>query len=157
MAFSAIGQFDVKANPLQMALVSAAIANGGIEMQPRLVSEIRGPDGQVLKTFGPSVFGQPISQATAAEMTQAMVEVVNQGTGTAAQIPGVAVAGKTGTAQTAGGAPHAWFTCFAPADNPQIAVAVVVLNGGTLASEATGGQVAAPVARAVVQAALAGQ
>ena len=67
------------------------------------------------------------------------------------------MAGKTGTAQTAGGAPHAWFTCFAPADNPQIAVAVVVLNGGTLASEATGGQVAAPVARAVVQAALAGQ
>ncbi|HXJ65336.1 MAG TPA: penicillin-binding protein 2 [Actinomycetota bacterium] len=157
VAFSAIGQFDVKANPLQMALVSAAIANGGVQMQPHLVSRIVGPDGQVLQTFSPSVFGQPISQTTASEMTQAMVEVVNQGTGTAARIPGVSVAGKTGTAQTAGGAPHAWFTCFAPADNPQIAVAVVVLNGGTLASEATGGQVAAPVARAVVEAALAGQ
>jgi peptidoglycan glycosyltransferase len=119
------------------------------------VSKIVGPDGQVLQTFGPTVFGQPISQATSAEMTQAMVEVVRQGTGTSAQIPGITVAGKTGTAQTSGGAPHAWFTCFAPAEQPRIAVAVVVLNGGTLSSEATGGQVAAPVAKAVIQAALA--
>jgi peptidoglycan glycosyltransferase len=85
-----------------------------------------------------------------------MTEVVQRGTGTAAQIPGVTVAGKTGTAETAGGAPHAWFTCFAPAEHPQIAVTVVVLNGGNLASDATGGQVAAPVARAVVEAALQG-
>src|SRR5262249_58128000 len=109
------------------------------------------------ETWGRSVLGQPISQSTASELTQAMVEVVNQGTGTAARIPGVSVAGKTGTAQTAGAAPHAWFTCFAPAEQPKIAVAVVVLHGGTLSNEATGGQVAAPVARAVVQAALAGQ
>jgi peptidoglycan glycosyltransferase len=123
-------------------------------MDPHLVSEIRGPDGQVLKSFGPDVFGQPISPQTSADITKAMVEVVNQGTGTAARIPGITVAGKTGTAQTASGAPHAWFTCFAPARNPQIAVTVVVLNGGNLSSDATGGRVAAPVARAVVEAAL---
>jgi len=155
VAFSAIGQFDVKANPMQMALVSAAIANGGVEMQPRLVSEIRDPDGQVLRSFGPTVFGHPISEKTAADITKAMTEVVQQGTGTAAQIPGITVAGKTGTAQTPDGAPHAWFTCFAPAEHPRIAVAVVVLNGGNLADEATGGQVAAPVAKAVIEAALA--
>lgn len=156
VAFSAIGQFDVGANPLQMALVTSAIANGGVEMRPELVSEVRGPDGQVLKSIGPEVYGTPISAQTSAEMTKVMTEVVQRGTGTAAQIPGVTVAGKTGTAETSGGAPHAWFTCFAPAEHPQIAVTVVVLNGGNLASEATGGQVAAPVARAVIEAALQG-
>jgi len=156
VAFSAIGQFDVGANPLAMNLVTSAIANGGVEMDPHLVTEIRGPDGQVVKSFGPSVFGQPISPQTSADMTKAMVQVVesSRGTGSAARIPGVTVAGKTGTAQTSSGAPHAWFTCFAPAQHPQIAVTVVVLNGGNLASDATGGQVAAPVARAVVEAAL---
>jgi penicillin-binding protein A len=154
VAFSAIGQFDTSANPLQMALITSAIANGGTEMRPRLVSEIRDPNGVVIRSFDPSVFGTPISPQTAGEMTRVMTEVVQQGTGTAAQIPGVTVAGKTGTAQTSGGAPHAWFTCFAPAAHPRIAVSVVVLNGGTLASEATGGQVAAPVAKAVIEAAL---
>jgi peptidoglycan glycosyltransferase len=93
---------------------------------------------------------------TASELTTMMVSVVQAGTGTAAQIPGVAVAGKTGTAQTASGNPHAWFVSFAPAQSPQIVVAVVVLNGGSLGSEATGGHVAAPIARAVLQAALRG-
>ena len=79
-----------------------------------------------------------------------MVGVVESGTGTAAQIPGVTVAGKTGTAQHGDGEdPHAWFVCFAPAEAPRIAVAVIVLDGGSLGSEATGGQVAAPIARAV--------
>jgi peptidoglycan glycosyltransferase len=155
VAFSAIGQFDVGENPLQMALITSAIANGGTEMQPRLVSEIRDPNNNlVLKSFGPTVLSHPISPQTAADMTKAMTEVVQQGTGTAAQIPGVTVAGKTGTAQTSAGNPHAWFTCFAPAGKPKLAVAVVVLNGGNLASEATGGHVAAPVARAVIEAAL---
>ena len=122
-------------------------------MVPHLVREIRDPNGVVIRSFGPSVFGHPISQTTAAQMTRVMIEVVQRGTGTAAQIPGVTVAGKTGTAQTTSGNPHAWFVCFAPAQHPRIAVAVVALNGGTLASEATGGQVAAPVARAVIQAA----
>jgi peptidoglycan glycosyltransferase len=156
VAFSAIGPFDVGENPLQMAMISSAIANGGVEMQPHLVSEIRDPDGRVLRTFGPDVFAHPMSAETAADITRVMTEVVEQGTGTAARIPGVTVAGKTGTAQTSDGPPHAWFTCFAPAEHPQIAIAVVVLNGGNLADEATGGQVAAPIARAVMEAALGG-
>jgi peptidoglycan glycosyltransferase len=80
-----------------------------------------------------------------------MVSVVNAGTGTAAQIPGIQVAGKTGTAETPSGKPHAWFVSFAPAQNPRIVVAVVVLNGGDLGSDATGGAVAAPIAKAVMQ------
>ena len=154
LAFSAIGQQDVSANPLQMALVGAAIGNGGVEMVPHLVGEILDPQGVPIKTIGPAVFGRPISARTAAIETNLMEQVVQRGTGTAAQIPGVSVAGKTGTAQTPGGQPHAWFVAFAPAQDPRIAVAVVVLNGGSLGSEATGGQVAAPVARAVIEAAL---
>jgi penicillin-binding protein A len=155
VALSAIGQDNVAANPMQMALVASAIANGGSEMRPRLVSEIRDPSGQVVKSFAPEEFGQPISSQTAIQLTQMMVSVVQSGTGTAAQIPGVEVAGKTGTAQHGEGlAPHAWFVSFAPAQNAKIAVAVIVLDGGSLGSEATGGVVAAPIAKAVMEAAL---
>jgi len=155
VALSAIGQDNVAANPMQMALVASAIANGGSEMRPRLVSEIRDPSGQVVKTFTPEVFGQPISSQTAIQLTQMMVSVVQSGTGTAAQIPGIEVAGKTGTAQHGEGLPpHAWFVSFAPAQNPKIAVAVIVLDGGSLGSDATGGVVAAPIAKAVMEAAL---
>jgi peptidoglycan glycosyltransferase len=155
VALSAIGQDNVAANPLQMALVASAIANGGVEMRPRLAQEIRDPSGRVIESYAPEEWGQPISAATAAELTQMMVNVVRAGTGTAAQIPGVTVAGKTGTAQHGKGLPpHAWFVAFAPAENPEIAVAVLVLDGGSLGSEATGGQVAAPVAKAVIEAAL---
>lgn len=80
-----------------------------------------------------------------------MINVVKSGTGTAAQIPGVEVAGKTGTAQTPNGDPHAWFVSFAPATSPQIVVAVVVLNGGSLGSDATGGVLAAPIAKALIE------
>ena len=152
LAFSAIGQQDVLANPMQMCLVASAIANGGIEMEPHLVREILDPQGVTVKSFGPKSFGRPVSAQTAATETRLMEQVVQRGTGTAAQIPGVQVAGKTGTAETPSGNPHAWFVAFAPAQHPRIAVAVVVLNGGSLGSEATGGQVAAPVARAVIQA-----
>jgi peptidoglycan glycosyltransferase len=155
LALSAIGQKDVRANPLQMALVGAAIANGGVEMAPRLVNEVRDPSGRVVRTLGDDEFGRPISPQTAAQLTAMMVDVVQSGTGTAAQINGVTVAGKTGTAQHAGGDPHAWFVGFAPAQNPTIVVAVIVLDGGSLGSEATGGRIAAPIARAVMQAALA--
>ncbi len=154
-AFSAIGQDQVTANPLQMALVASAIANGGTEMQPRLVKEVVAPDGSLVQEFKPTVWGNPISPTTASELTQMMVDVVNQGTGTAAQIPHVTVAGKTGTAEHGGTQPpHAWFVSFAPASNPQIAVAVVVLNGGNYGSDATGGLVAAPIAKAVMESAL---
>jgi len=155
VALSAIGQQDVAANPLQMALVAAAIGNGGSLMRPRLVSEVRDPTGQVIQEFEPEEWSRPLSPSNAAALTQMMVSVVSSGTGTAAQISGVEVAGKTGTAQHGEGEPpHAWFTSFAPAQDPQVAVAVVVLNGGNLGSEATGGQVAAPIARQVLEAAL---
>jgi peptidoglycan glycosyltransferase len=157
VALSAIGQQDVAANPLQMALISSGIANGGVLMRPRLVTEVRDPTGRVIAEFDPEEFSRPLSPENAAALTQMMVAVVASGTGTAAQIPGVAIAGKTGTAQHGEGAdPHAWFTAFAPAEAPQVAVAVIVLDGGSLGSEATGGQVAAPIARAVMEAALSG-
>lgn len=155
VALSAIGQDNVAANPLQMALVAGAIGNGGVMMRPRLVTEVRAPDGQVVKTFRPEVESRPMTQVNAALLTAMMVQVVENGTGTAARIPGVSVAGKTGTAQHGEGEdPHAWFVSFAPAEDPEIAVAVIVLDGGSLGSEATGGALAAPIARAVMEAAL---
>ena len=157
VALSAIGQDNVAANPLQMALVAAAIGNGGVEMRPRLATEVRAPDGRVVRTYAPEEYSRPLSPQNAAALTQMMVAVVQSGTGTAAQIPGVTVAGKTGTAQHGeGAAPHAWFVSFAPAEAPQVAVAVLVLDGGSLGSDATGGRVAAPIAKAVMEAALKG-
>jgi peptidoglycan glycosyltransferase len=159
VAISAIGQDNVLANPMQMALVAATVANGGTMMQPQLVKEIRDPQGRVVRTFDPVEYGRPISDATARALTQMMVSVTSPG-GTAypyANVPGVTVAGKTGTAQHGDGVnPHAWFTAFAPADKPKIAVAVVVLDGGNLGSEATGGHVSAPIAAQVIDAYLNG-
>jgi peptidoglycan glycosyltransferase len=138
-----------------MAMVSAAIANGGEQMAPFLVRTVRSPDLDVVEEASPDVLRTAVSPATAGALREMMVQVVESGTGTAARIPGVLVAGKTGTAQTTDdAAPHAWFTAFAPADAPQVAVAVVVENGGSRGDEATGGRVAAPIARAVIQAVL---
>lgn len=154
-AQAAIGQFDVRVTPLQVAMVSAAVANDGVLMRPQLVRTVRGPDLQVVEDVEPEQLGRAVEQSTAEALTSMMVGVVEDGSGTAAQIDGVAVAGKTGTAQTGNETdPHAWFTSFAPADDPRVAVAVVVENGGSAGSEASGGRVAAPVARAVVQAVL---
>lgn len=155
VALSAIGQDEVAANPLQMALVAGAIANGGVQMQPTLLRQVVSPDGRILEEPEPVEWGRPISARTASDLTDMMVSVVSDGTATAAQIPGVDVAGKTGTAQHGQGEdPHAWFVAFAPADDPQIAVAVVVLDGGDLGSDATGGAVAAPIAKAMIEQAL---
>jgi peptidoglycan glycosyltransferase len=153
VAISAIGQAQDLANPMQMALVAEAIANHGTEMRPRLVEEVRDQDGRVVASFEPQEWGTPMSPRDASSLTQMMISVVEHGTGTAAQIAGITVAGKTGTAQhgTGNEPPHAWFMCFSP--DLDLAVAVVVVNGGSLGSEATGGQVAAPIARAVLEAA----
>ncbi|WP_029067856.1 peptidoglycan D,D-transpeptidase FtsI family protein [Jonesia quinghaiensis] len=152
-ALSAIGQQDVRVTPLQVAMVSAAIANEGTLMKPYLIDQVRNPDLSVYSTTKPDAYGDPISEETARQLTDMMTSVVADGTGKAAQISGIDVAGKTGTAETGGEASaHAWFTAFAPADNPQIAVAVVVENGGSAGSEATGGAVAAPIARQIMEA-----
>jgi peptidoglycan glycosyltransferase len=151
---SAIGQESVRSTPIQMAMVSAAIANGGTLMTPYLVQTVRTADLDVVSEAEPVELSDAVSAGTAQALTDMMVGVVESGSGTAAQISGVQVAGKTGTAQTGreGEAPHAWFTGFAPATDPQVAVAVIVENGGSVGSEATGGRVAAPIARAVMQA-----
>ena len=154
LAQSAIGQRSVRVTPLQMAMVSAAIANDGVLMRPYLVATERGPNLAVVAETEPTEFSRPISASTASLMTDMMVNVVDNGTGWPGQVSGVSVAGKTGTAQSGveGVAPTAWFTAFAPADDPQIAVAVVVEEGGDLGNEATGAQVAAPIAAGVIEA-----
>lgn len=154
-AMSSIGQFDVRATPMQMAMVAAAIANDGRLMTPYLVDTARASDLTVIEKSTPTQYSRPLTTSQAGELTQMMVSVVDSGTGTAARIPGVTVAGKTGTAETGlSTAPHAWFIGFAPAENPVVAVAVIVENGGSLGSEATGGKVAAPIAKAVMQKAI---
>ena len=156
-AYSAIGQYDVRASPLQMALVTASIANGGQGMVPYLVDEVRAPDLSVLEKVSPEEMPErAMSPESANTLTEMMVEVVDQGTGTPAQIPGVQVAGKTGTAQrSAELAPYAWFVSFAPADNPEVAVAVIVEDAGVDRNAISGGGLAAPIAKAVMEAVVA--
>ena len=152
-ALSAIGQFDVATTPLQMAMVTAGIANGGAVMRPYLVDEVRSPELDVLSTTSPEQLHQAVRPAVAAQLTAMMAEVVRTGTGTPAQIPGVAVAGKTGTAQSAPGRPpYAWFVSFAPADDPQVAVAVLVEDANVARAAITGGGLAGPIAKAVMEA-----
>ncbi|MDH4159898.1 MAG: penicillin-binding protein 2 [Actinomycetota bacterium] len=153
-AQSAIGQYDVRATPMQMAMVAAGIANQGVVMRPYLVAEEQAPDLSVLSATEPEELSRAVTPAVAAELTDMMVAVVTEGTGANAAIPGVSVAGKTGTAQDGKRPPHVWFMAFAPADAPQVAVAVFVENGGRLGNQATGGAVAAPIARAVMEAVL---
>ncbi len=132
LAESAFGQAEVLATPLQMLMAAEAVANGGQEMTPYVVSAVTAPNGEILTQNNPSVFSTPISAATAAKMTQAMTAVVESpgGSGFEAKVPSVPVAGKTGTAETPGGAPHAWFIGFAPADHPRLAIVVFKENGG---------------------------
>jgi peptidoglycan glycosyltransferase len=147
----AFGQEHLQVTPLQMAMVAATVANGGIVPKPYVVQSIVGPDGSKIRNTRPATLGRAIKPQTAAELTQMMTSVVQSGTGTAAEIPGVQVAGKTGTAETnTPGVYTAWFIAFAPADNPQVAVAVVLENQ----ANGFGGAVAAPIAKLVMQALL---
>ena len=150
LAQSAIGQRDVRATPLQMALVASAIANDGITMEPMLVSRVFDVDGQVLSETEPELLQRSISPSTAAIISDLMERVVASGTGTRATVPNVRVAGKTGTAESGVGPPHVWFIGFAPVEQPTIALAVLVESGGEAGENATGGSVAAPIAQEIL-------
>lgn len=153
-AMAAIGQYDVTASALQMAMVGAAIGNGGTLMSPYLVSQVLAPDLSVLDQSEPQVVDQAMTPANATTLLSMMETVVDSGTGNKAQIPGVRVGGKTGTAQSGTDAkPHAWFVGVAPIEAPQVAVAVVLQNGGG-APEVSGNTLAAPIAKAVMEAVL---
>jgi peptidoglycan glycosyltransferase len=156
-AQAAIGQFDVRATALQVAMTSAAIANDGTLMRPYLIAEALAPDLAPLQVTEPSVQSVAVSAGTADQLTDMMVTVVDSGTGTNAAIAGVDVAGKSGTAERGPGEiPLGWFTAFAPAADPIVAVAVVIEDpAGNV--EISGGRLAAPIARAVVQAVLLNQ
>lgn len=143
---SGIGERDVRATPLQMAMVAAAVANQGRVMQPYLVDEVFDADGNTVEETEPTELEQAMDPAAAATLTELMERVVTEGTGTAATVPGVRVAGKTGTAQAGDGASYPWFIGFAPIDSPAIAVAVVFEPLPSSVESDTGGRVAAPVA-----------
>lgn len=151
LAQTGLGQRDVQATPLLMAMVAASIANGGVQMEPFMVANIYNAAGEIEREQSPSVWATPISPATADVVAGLMEQVVASGTGTRAAVPGIRVAGKTGTAETELGPPHAWFIGFAPVGNPTIALAVVVEDGGDVGENATGGSVAAPIAHVLFE------
>jgi peptidoglycan glycosyltransferase len=143
----AIGQERLQVTPLQMAMVASAVANGGRLMRPRLVDRIVRKDGRVKRRIEPDLQSQVMSKKAADELTQMMGRVVEEGTGTAAALSGIKVAGKTGTAEVANGtANQAWFIAFAPIDHPRMAIAVTVER-----TSGQGGTVAAPLAKQVLQ------
>src|SRR5699024_9050877 len=143
-AMSALGQFNVRVTPLQMAMVSQAIASGGRQMQPYLVATARNADLEVFATTEPTELRQSVSPRSAEVLTELMTSVVENGTG------------RPGSARSCTGARlHGWYTSFAPADDPRVAVAVVVENGGLECDIASGGTTAAAIAREVIAALLA--
>ncbi len=149
VAQQSIGQGEVLMTPVHAALMAAAVANKGIMMQPYVVSSITNSEEKTIKDFKPKQMGQVMDEKTAQKMKDLMVEVVKSGTGTKAKISKVLVAGKTGTAEVGGDQrSHAWFVGFAPADQPRVAIAVMIENGGG------GGSTAAPIASRVLKKAL---
>ncbi|MFE7856541.1 penicillin-binding transpeptidase domain-containing protein [Streptomyces sp. NPDC057403] len=160
LALSSIGQYNTRATPLQMAMVAAAVANDGELRQPYLVERTTTAGGSALSAPGPRPVRQVLHRTTAQTMKELMEGVVTEGTGTNAAIPGATVGGKTGTAQHGvgnSGTPYAWFVSWAQGDRdpePRVAVAVVVEDASADRGEITGGGVAAPIARAVMEAVL---
>jgi len=149
-AQNALGQRDVRATPIQMALVAAAVANDGNIMIPFVVGDVFTHDGKIESTTEPTLWRRAISPATAAVLSDLMEQAVLSGTGHNAAVPGVRVAGKTGTAEVTGSAPYVWFVGFAPVDpvpgERRIALAIVLEDGGPAGETASGGSVAAPIA-----------
>ncbi|MEU5901338.1 penicillin-binding transpeptidase domain-containing protein [Streptomyces venezuelae] len=160
LGLSAIGQYDTRATPLQMAMVAAAVANGGSVKAPHLVDRTTTEDGDVVDATGARTLRQAMNPGTAAQLREMMAQVVDEGTGTNAAIPGVTVGGKTGTAQHGidnSGTPYAWFISWAQAADdpePSVAVAVVVEDAAADRGDISGGGSAAPIAKAVMEAAI---
>ncbi|MFJ3957335.1 peptidoglycan D,D-transpeptidase FtsI family protein [Arthrobacter sp. NPDC090010] len=151
LAQSAIGQYDVKVTPLQISMITSAIANGGVQMKPQLVKTLRAPDLRVLNDYKPEALRTATSADVAKQITTWMEGVVDNGLASAAAIPGVKVAAKTGTAELGGdGLNNSWFTGFAPADNPQVAVTIAIHGVDT----ATGAQLTSPNAKKLFEAVL---
>lgn len=154
-ALTGFGQGQLIATPLQMAMVSAGVANKGAVMNPTLVDEVVGPDLSVQHTTRPSEYGKAIDEDAAADLVEMMTANVSSGAASNARIDGVDVAGKTGTAENGGDNPYSlWFTGFAPSDDPQVAVAVVVEDGGGQGKAGSGNTIAAPIAKQVMEAVL---
>ncbi|HXV71268.1 MAG TPA: penicillin-binding transpeptidase domain-containing protein [Acidimicrobiia bacterium] len=143
---SGIGERDVRATPLHMAMVAAAVANDGAAVSPYAVSRIFGPDGTTAEETQVAELGRAMSSETAMTLTQMMERVVTEGTGRGAAVPGVRVAGKTGTSTGADDFPNPWFIGFAPVDDPTIAIAVLIEGSEASGESASGGSVAAPIA-----------
>ena len=155
LGLSSFGQFDVRVSPLQMALISSSIANGGLMMQPNLIENVISPNLSVIQSPQPEVLSQPITAATADALKKMMVQSVSKGVASNASVSGFKVAGKTGTAENGKGERVTlWFTGFAPAVNPRVAIALVIEDGGGRDSGASGNGTAAPVARSFFQAVL---
>ncbi|KAA1380379.1 peptidoglycan D,D-transpeptidase FtsI family protein [Aeromicrobium fastidiosum] len=152
---SGIGQYDVAATPLQMAMVAAGIANDGNVMKPYVIDTVRAPNLRVLDKTQPERLSEAVSSTTARKLREMMVSTVTQGTATSAQIPGVEVGAKTGTAQsTPDRPPYAWFVSYAKDGDKEVAVAVLVESSDTARDEIAGGRLAGPIAKSVMQAVL---
>jgi penicillin-binding protein A len=147
---SGIGERNVRATPLHMAMIAAAVANDGVAVTPFAVKRVFDADGETIRETEVDELGRAMTSETAATLTQMMERVVTEGTGRAAAVPGVRVAGKTGTATGSGGFPNPWFIGFAPVDDPTIALAVFIEGSAVSGESASGGSVAAPIAAQLI-------
>ena len=153
-ALTGFGQGQVTATPLQIAMLSAGIANDGVVMNPRLIDTVIGNDLSVVRAYDDSEFGRALDATVADQVTASMVASVSNGAAQGARIDGVDVAGKTGTTEN-GNKPYTlWFTGFAPANDPEVAVAVLVEDGGGQGQSGSGDTIAAPIAKKVIEAVL---